>query len=247
MKLTKLFLSLILTLSFADSALAAKKSKKPALQPEEEIQVYSLPVQQSEIKLIPLAAIPITHHEFEITASSWTPKNFHLPSIVSDPSDFSRAGLPLLSINYITKSYDVGSSGTLSTKLGLSYMSLNRTGEIGGLYSHTGTETLNLFSVRLGAEYSIKDALPWSLEPAFGLYLLPTWLAASRTELDNGLSSYGFPFEVSADLLYRSSHLSKLVGSSDLVLGVGVHDIYGSVSDSDMSGLGVQGIVRLSM
>ena len=248
MKLTKFFMTAILMLGFANSALAfSKKAKKAAPQPEEEIQVYSLPIQQSEIKLVPVAPIPITHHEFEITGSTWAPKNFQLASNINDAGNFERAGLPYLSVNYITKSYDVGSNGTLSTKFGLSYMSLTRSGDLGGTYSHNVSETLNLISLRLGAEYAMKNILPWSLEPAFGLYVLPTWLAASETELDGGVNAYGFPIEASADLLYRSSDMSKLIGSSDLVLGFGLHDIYGNVQRTDMSGLGVQGIIRLSM
>ncbi len=114
MKLTKLFISMLLMLSFANSALAASKKKKKSVpRPEEEVQLYSLPVQQSEIKLIPVAPIPVTHDEFEITGSTWAPKNFQLTSNVNV------------------------------------------------------SETLNLFSLRLGAEYAMNNVLPWSLEPAF--------------------------------------------------------------------------------
>ena len=243
MKLVQFLLSVILISSFAHSAYAAKKSKK-LVPPVEDQTIYNLPISQSEIKIIEVAPIEKKAHEFEFTASSWVPKNFNLPSYLSDSSDFGREGIPLVSVNYITKSFDVGKGGDVSSKFGLSYMSLDRTAPFSGSNAH---ETLNLFSIRIGAEYTARNLLPFNLEPALGLFILPTWIAASRTELDNGVSAYGFPVEGSIDLLYHSPQLSKLVGSSDLILGLGVHEVYGSLSGSDLSGLGVQGILRLRM
>ncbi len=243
MKLTKFLLSVILISSFAHSAYAAKKAKKrtPAV---EEQNIYNLPISQSEIKIIEVGPVEKKPHEYEFTASNWTPKNFNLPSYLSDSSDFGREGIPLVSVNYITKSFDVGSSGDISSKFGLSYMSLERSAPFSGSSAH---ETLNLFSVRIGAEYTARKLMPFNLEPAVGLFILPTWIAASRTELDNGVSAYGFPIEGSLDLLYHSPQLSKLVGSSDLILGLGIDDVYGSVSGANLNGLGVQGILRLRM
>ena len=216
MKLAPFLLSLILISGFAHSAYAAKKPKK-VVPPVEEQTIYNLPISQSEIKIVEVAPVEKTAHEFELTASTWAPKNFSLPSYLSDSGDFGREGIPLVSVNYITKSFDVGNSGDISSKFGLSYMSLDRTAPFGGSSAH---ETLNLFSVRVGAEYTARNLLPFNLEPAVGLFILPTWMAASRTELDNGVSAYGFPIEGSVDLLYHSPQLSKLIGSSDLILGL---------------------------
>lgn len=249
MKLASLFLSLCVMLSFSESAHAAKRQKKSQPRPEEEQQIYALPVQTSEIQLVEVAPVIRKTHEFELSASTWAPKNFQLPSYLPDPSDFNRSSLPMLSVSYLTKYFDAGSNGEVWTKLGLSYLSLDRKAVASGssdspLIAH---EVLNLFSLRLGAEYVAKDLLPFGIEPAFGLAILPTWIAASRTELDSGVSAYGFPIEASVDLMYHFSGLSSAVGSTDLILGIGVHDIYGSVGGSDMSGIGLQGLLRLRM
>ncbi len=247
MNLAKLFLSVILVSSFAHSAYAAKK-KKPA-PPAEEQTIYALPIEQSEIKIIEVVPIEKKSHEYEFTASSWAPKNFSLSSYLANTADFGREGLPLVSINYITKAFDLGNSGDVSSKFGFSYMGLDRSARFGGADTNpqNAHETLNLFALRVGAEYVNHTILPWHLEPALGLYVLPTWIVAARTELDNGVSAYGFPIEASADLLYRSPNLSKLIGISDLILGLGIHEVYGSVSGAELSGLGIQGILRLRM
>ncbi len=232
----------------AQPALAAKKTKK-VLPPKEEQQIFNLPLSQSEIQIIKVVPIERNPRSFELSASSWAPKNFALSSYLSDTSDFNRAGLPLVSANYISKYADLGSQGELSTKVGISYLSLDRTAGYGISASspQIAHESLNLFSLRLGAEYIAHHALPFHLEPAIGLYILPTWMVASRTELDNGVSAYGFPVEANLDLLYDSQSLSKMIGSADLILGIGIQEVYGSVSGSDMSGFGLQGIFRLRM
>ena len=245
MKLFQITIEILLVLGISQGALAAKKAKKTAPSIEEK-QIFSMPVSQSAIQIEAQTLPSRKRKSLEVGFSTWSPK-FALSSYLSNTGEFGRANLPLLNINLISHSIEPGAHGQLSPTIGFAFINLDRKASFDSASTvpQIAHESLNLFSLRLGAEYMF--SVGSQFKPLLGLYLLPTWMVAARTELDNGLSAYGLPVEASFDLLYDSQKLSKLVGDADLLLGLGIHDIYGSVSGADLNGLGVQGIFRLRM
>ncbi len=242
----KSILNILFVLCLASPAFAARKKKKAPVVVVPVEETYTIPAAKTEMKIADIPMPKKATHEFEVTASTWTPKDFNHQSYLADTGSFERSNLPALSINSILKATELNDNQDISAKFGLTYLSLERFANsgIGGGAAH---ELVNLFSARLGAEFADHHILSHGFEPAIGLYLLPTWIVGARTELDKGINAIGFPIEMSLDLLYRFNHGSQFIGNSGFVIGAGIHQIYGKVEDADLTGLGVQGIFRLTM
>jgi hypothetical protein len=237
----------ILVLCLTCPALAAHSKKKKALKPVAHAEeTYLIPFAQTEMKIIEPVVQKKRTREIEISASTWTPKNFSRRSYLADTTDFERSSLPNVSLNFLNQIYVPNEKEDISAKIGLSYLSLERFANI-GLSASRAHEVANVFSLRLGAEYANHLILPKGFEPAIGIYFLPTWIIGAINPIDSGVNATGLPIEASLDLLYRLQTTDSLLGTSSFVFGLGVHQIYGQVDEAELTGLGIQGIFRLTL
>ncbi len=237
----------ILAFCLTGSAWAAPSKKKKHAAPKQQVEeTYLLPYAQSQMKIVEPVVEKKKTREVEISTSSWAPKSFPRRSYLSGTTKFERASLPQVSLNFLNQVYAQNETEEISTKVGLSYLSLERFADIGpsGSRSH---EVANMFSLRLGAEYINHQILPKGFEPAIGLYFLPTWIIGASNPIDNGVNATGLLLEASLDLLYRIKTTDSVHGPSGYVFGIGIHQIYGQVEEAELTGLGVQGVFRVTL
>ena len=239
--------SFIIALCLTAPALAAPHKKKKYIIPKAQVEeTYLLPIAQTQMKIIEPVVVKKKTREVEIATSTWAPKSFSRRSYLTGTTEFERASLPQVSLNFLNQIYAPNENEEISTKIGLSYLSLERFADIGpsGSRSH---EVANLFSLRLGAEYINHQILPKGFEPAIGFYFLPTWIIGASNPIDNGVNATGLPLEASLDLLYRMKTTDSVLGPAGYVFGIGVHQIYGQVEEAELTGLGVQGVFRVTL
>jgi hypothetical protein len=244
------FISLAALSSFA---FAAKKAQtEPAVDPNVD-QSYSVPVQATGVEITTSreeynpSAI-----DYAISTSSWLPGSFNRPSLLSTNSNFGEASLPQITIARIAPvTFALG--GIIESEMGVSYAQLSRTGLLDtGSGPASATETLNVTSLKVGAAYRRPSLGTRYLQPSIELSLLPTWISGQKSEFEaNGVSAVGVIFEGSLSLLYCPDFMQKGNGLSykntGEGFGVGYTQTVGSVGGSDLSGGGLQAILRMSL
>jgi len=238
---------LILTLvTLSASVEAAPKPQAPENQVDRDI---SLPVPTTELALstkIKEDKGP-TLASFEFAASAWSPKGFSRPTYTNGRSNFERKGLPFLSINRHGPLYLFDNLSGFHSKLGLSFTRLERQGQFTSGSAFVTTQTMNLFSLRIGAEYQGPLYLGDLLQPYAGLSLLPTLALSSQSQMEGSVSRIGLPLEAVGGVMAYPGFLRAFAGMTNGAIGLGAHYIFGTVDNSKMNDLGAQGFLRLDI
>lgn len=173
----------------------------------------------------------------EMGLSSWAPGNFTLPGA---DGNFGRAGIPSLFVNYSMPAFLPG----LKAKIGGNYLALSRSNDVSSDAAViSNTETVNLFSARIGAEYTPTTLAGKTLEPYAGLALLPTFGMTSQSAVDDGNLYFGVPVELSLGSRLSLKKIGIPWNGADLDLGI--TGTAGTVDHSSVSGLGVSGGLRV--
>ncbi len=234
----------VLAIFAATAANAATSKKSHESQASEKEQAFSVAVPKSQMDLEPLRYVPPRPVDVEMGISSWEPENFARGSYSGRVSKFERSGVPSLSLNRLGEIYAWSSGLILRSKLGLSYMALERseTSLAGGLSTGSSVQTLNMFSGRAGFELAWTHLLPWNFEPSVSVAVLPTILNGDQSEFEKGVSAFGTPWEATLGLFWRSNLMGQDIGA-----GVAGHAVRGSVGGSSLAGYGVQGAFRISL
>lgn len=174
--------------------------------------------------------------------SSWVPGNFTLPSNVNATSSFGRGDLPSIYLN--TTSPLQGLFPGLRSRLGLNFVQLNRTGTVDPEGNGSSqTQTIDLFSARIGLEYTPSRYQSTTMTPYASVALLPSFAAASRSSFDTGTIYFGIPAEVGVGARVAMRKLGIAWSDADLDLGIVATE--GVIDHSNIAGLGVNLGVRI--
>jgi hypothetical protein len=177
-------------------------------------------------------------NSIEMGVSSWAPKNLAISSSISNPNGFGTQ-VPELDFAFITP-IKLRSSENFNWKFGFGLMSLTRGGDLNvGGQTFSDEQTAYLASLKLGAEYLPKQFANKNFSPFASLALVPTLVTTSRSDLDEGTSQFGVPVELQAGALVH------LIKAADLT--VGFDGVLGKASSSNLSGVGVNAGVRVSL
>jgi hypothetical protein len=227
---------------------AANRGKVRKTDDPGKEQVVTISVPRSELILPPMASIVVVPAEVELSASNWAPDDFTKSSYEAGASRFIANGLPLLSVNRVHQMVQLGNGFSLASKLGFSYLGMQRTIPlvIGGNHINDSTQQLNLFMGRMGLEVAWKNFLPWGVEPVLGASVLPSWASASATAVENSFSGFGAPLELTVGLMWRTGSGFGLFDGK-LSLALGATGIYGSIAGSNVAGRGVAAALRISL
>jgi hypothetical protein len=229
--------------AFAPFSAEARARKKKAAPPTQ----FEVSVPTSEVDIASAAQRDEEQGNvaYDFTVSTWSPRNFTRPSFLPDVLKFKSAGLPMVSLTRIApiRVYDNGAG--LHWRAGLSYAKLEReglAGVAGAVYA--ATQTLNLVSVALGAEY--RAGVLWNLVQPFAYFeLRPSYLLGPRSPFEEPVNEWGLPFNAGAGLLARPAFLQGIFGLGDGSLGLGAHYMFGSVDASSLAGFGAQAFLQI--
>jgi hypothetical protein len=241
-------LSLALAL-LASGAVRAEGKKKSKLQAEEDAErTITVIVPQSQINLTPPPEPPARPVEFALSLSSYVPENFVRGSFSNQSSRFEAGEAPYASINRVSQFAKLQNGIGFSSKLGLSYLSLQRTVSLrtGDIPAGTGDESLNMFMARVGVESDWAGLFRWGLEPNISLSVLPSWASATQTAVEGNVNGFGYPLEGTVGLLWRTKvRFAPIHGN--MSLGISGQVVNGQVAGSSVTGTGVLGEFRLSL
>jgi hypothetical protein len=226
----------LIALTLASQASAASKNAQGSYQ-------VAIPRSRIEIPKLPEPESPRIPDQLDLGASSWAPSGFSLASRTLDTTPFSREGAPAFYINYLRSLSDLDG---LFLKAGLNWLSLSRTGKVGsGSAPALESQALQLFSVRVGAEYAPNLLQIMGVQPYAGLALLPSLGVTGRTAFDDGSSYFGIPFEYTAGAQFELSRIG--VGWNQTRLDLGLTGTAGTVDHSSVAGIGIKGGIRVSL
>jgi hypothetical protein len=199
-----------------------------------------VPVPRSQIALPESSSQPVLAPAyFDITTSSWTPENLQQPSHLSETSSFRKSGPSKLSFD-ISSPVGQASWGLFSSKLGLSYMQLERSGFLGIENSgYTVSQNLNLFQGRLAAEWTTKQDIARDLRPYVDLGVLPTWAQSSASQFNDGVSDMSVIGEAGIGLTFNLTPLAHWLSLSQVALDLGFETTRGFDNDQ-LNGSGVR-------
>lgn len=240
-----LILLLAIALPLSANAKAKKKSAKPVEPPKAE---FSFPVPQPEIEM--RAQTPLIQEDvvtFEVSVSSWSPKGFTRSTYNNGDQSFERSSLPFLSLSRLAQLGDepIG----FYSKLGIAAASLQRDVDVtipGG--TAKSTQSLSLFSVRLGAEYRARKYFKEALSPIVSFAALPTLAVGSKSQLEGQVSTKGIPMEAGVAFALSPSFLPETeTGLKNTSIGLGVHYLFGNIGGSKLDGIGAQGSLRVDL
>jgi hypothetical protein len=131
-------------------------------------------------------------------------------------------------------------------KAGLNWLSLSRTGKIGSDSAYAiESQSLQLLSVRIGAEYSPPTLQIKGVQPYAGLAILPSLGLTGRSAFDDGSSYFGVPFEYTAGAQFELSRFG--LGWNQARLDLGLMGTAGTVDHSSVAGIGVKGGIRVAL
>lgn len=234
---------------FAGSVLAAtkkslKKNTETANPPASDI-----------LMVVPRSGITIPQPEpsrataptyFELNTSTWEPQGIVTPSRLSDTTTFVKTKSSRPSFNVGIGEWDTR-FGFLSPKLGLSFISLSRTGFLGFANAgYTVQQDLSVYQARLGLEWlAHEDVLIGNLRPYAGLAALPAWLQSPSSQFDDGLSELRWMGEASAGINYNFRPVARALGFSMIAASLGVETTE-LLSPKDLSGTGFVAGLRMS-
>ena len=233
---------------------AAQVWAKPAKDDDSNLQgegnrTVTVAVPQSEIALEPIRFKPPRPVEFEFGVSSYEPTSFARATYAGGSSTFGRGEVPQVTINRLGELLKWSNGLAVSSKLGVSYMNLQRSSATSfddGISGGSDTQSMNLFIGRVGAELAWRNLLPWGIEPNLSLTVAPTWAMSGESAQEASVNAVGFPFEGTAGVLWRISH-AEGPGRGDISVGVEAQAMRGSVGGSSMNGSGVGGLMRVSL
>lgn len=203
----------------------------------------AIPKSRIEMPQLPEAESPRVPDQLDLGASSWAPKGFGLASRTWDTTSFSREGAPSFYVNYLKSVTDLDG---LFLKAGLNWLSLSRSGKVGSDAAPAlESQALQLFSLRVGAEYSPSILEIMGAQPYLGLAILPSLGVTGRSAFDDGSSYFGIPFEYTAGAQFELSRVG--LGWNAARLDLGLIGTAGTVDHSSVAGVGVKGGIRVAL
>jgi hypothetical protein len=242
----KLHLASIAWTLFCVSALCLRAEATPVNSKvlEQEQEDVNVPMSQTDIeaslqtRMDQAGKDPGSADSLEVGVSSWAPKNLAVTSSSANPSAFGTQ-VPEMAFNFLAP-MNLKKSDNFSWKFGVGLMTLDRddTVNVGG-QNFQDQQTAYLVSLKLGTEYLPKQFASKTFSPYASLSLDPTFVTTSRSTLDDGSSQFGVPVE------FQTGALVHLMKATDL--NIGFDGVLGKASSSNLSGVGVNAGVRVSL
>ena len=167
--------------------------------------------------------------------SSWAPSELSQDSRLHGTSRFSKAGQNKFSLSYSSPLLGFESS-LLSTQFGLSYLQMQRSGQ---LKIETTEITVNhqasLYQVLLGLEW--KTEKEYFLRSKFfaTLSASPTWIQSTKSEFNNGVNEWQWMSLASVGIQLPIRPLGRWLGFDDMSVSIAAEQ------SKDLSGKSLDG------
>ncbi len=234
-------------------SVAALPVTKPVVNDESlnpTVQDYTVPVEQQSTYIRATGngdeyAPKISDYEF--TSASWSPSALNRASLIPADTNFQTGPIPMLGVARVSP-YRYALGGVIETDFGVYYARLTRNGTVASSSSDTTVkENLDVAAVKMGMSYRVPGLGTRFLQPSLELDVMPTWIASERSAFEQyGVNALGVIFAADIKLMYCPDFMQAPMGAKT---GEGVGVAYlvteGSVGGSDMSGSGLQGILRM--
>jgi hypothetical protein len=239
---------IFLTVSVCDAAVGtrAKSSTKAPPLPQEETIV--IPQSILEFSRVADASVVTRNKNFEFAASTWAPQG--LSSSSYNPSmtgTYQRGTVPMVTFNRWMSDGVTVYGFNASSKFGLSFNQLHRSGTVPVGGGTKATQMMNLFSTRVGVEIKPEaDFWGW-LSPFVSLSVLPSWAVFASSELSDGSSTGLLAMEEVAGFALQSPAFGKALGLNNIGLEIGVLAIQGLSGPSGLNGMGVMAGTRIEL
>ena len=149
------------------------------------------------------------------------------------------ANLPALHLDYTMPFFQSSDfKKDLKLKTGLGWLSMSRTADLylNGAHSLT-SESAQLFSVRLGAEYSPSKWKSKLIAPYLGLVVLPSFAFTSESSFDHGSTYFGIPLEISSGVRVPVNAMG--ISLDHAAIDLGITETLGRIAGSNVNGFGV--------
>ncbi|MGK5082185.1 hypothetical protein WDW37_02685 [Bdellovibrionota bacterium FG-1] len=184
-----------------------------------------------------MTATPTSSAHLEFSTSSWIPESLVIDSMVSNASAFRGAGVPQLSMGFISPAFLVRGPFQVSWIAGLSFLRLKRDAQwtVNGAPS-SGIQALDLFPLRAGVE-GVDVFSSWFLG-FVDLAFCPSLLITERSVLDEARIRGALPLEFSMGLGNDLRWLNTSLRGAQLRVGFLVTS--GGFISGDLSGRGVR-------
>jgi hypothetical protein len=134
-----------------------------------------------------------------------------------------------------------------SLKAGVNWLSLTRSDLVPtGATSSLSSESVQLLSLRVGAEYASSQLSTRYFTPFIGAALLPSVAIEPSSAFDSSGNTYfGIPVELTAGSRFSLDTLNKALQGVELDLAaVGT---IGTIDHSSVGGIGINGGIRLAL
>ncbi len=187
----------------------------------------------------------VTVHNIELSASNWSPNNFGWTAAqVANAGNFQNTSAQI-TLNYWQTAWNMGHM-TLSPKFGLSFAQLAREGTLEVLgHENRVKQTMNLYTLRVGAELApVKDLLGL-LQPFLDASLLPYWQQVQHSEYGLAENRTGLALEAVAGVAWRSPKIADIVGARNIGFELGLEGTQGL--GANFAGIGVFAGSRLEL
>ncbi len=169
--------------------------------------------------------------------SSWSPKELSIPTSNVGSVSLKATGLDY----YFNYTYQFSeNSKEISGKLGINWRQLefDYTSDTGG-FPIVATQSSQLVSIRVGAEYDpLHFSSPW-FNPYLGVSLLPSFIFTGRGGADPGSTYFGLPVDVNLGV--------RMALFSGWFLDLSAIETLGSINGSSASAFGLNGGLRVTL
>lgn len=242
---------LALFCGFSETASAvAKGSRRSGGKATTTLQnlpaVVTVPVPRSEIITRQEPPPPEKPTFYEFAASSYFPSNFVRPTYSGTSTAFAATSTPAVDVRRVGAFATLSNGLEFSSVLGAMYLPMQRTmrAALGPVTAAPVTEDAHLFMLRAGAAVRWIDVLPWRLSPTASVSLLPAWMGAERSALEDSTNESGFATELTLGLAWDFAPATDGPGWG---VGVTAQSVSGAAGGSKLDGTGVEAALRLSL
>ncbi len=180
----------------------------------------------------------IAPHFIGFEFSSWKPDQLQQESRLPMTTEFSKSSTPKLTFNYISAGADT-SIGRLSTKLGFSYLQLEREGQLTIESSNYAvSQKTNLYQALIGSEWKTNREYLSTLRPYANLAIQPTWIQSQKSEFNGGINAVEWPLYFSAGALINVWPLNQWLGVDEMAINVSIEKTQ-NLNGASISGTGI--------
>jgi hypothetical protein len=246
------FIVVLIALAGGNSIAAHRSNDR--LEPT-TVRTATVDLPSSRVEREPLPSPKEEHDKerVEFLLSSWTPHEFTRSQRASSSTPFHSVSAPGFSLSFLMEPVTTlfkakPTESSLVLKLGFGLYQMERDGHLPLLGVDTkDTQHLYIAPFRVGTFFIPKRFRSFGFDPYLGFSAAPSIMVINSSLLSDGSSSLGLLYELSLGCGFDMHRVWQAVFPKSLEATLGVIQSLGSIDGSPMTGLGVEGGLRLSI